>query len=328
MDFGEVLTKAWNIIWKFKVLWVFGILASCGQGGGGGGNSSVRFSGGNEGNMPSQFREFPAAVQMLFDTIQGWQIATIIVGLLLIFVILWLIFLALNSIGRIGLVQGTVKADAGAETLTFMELFESGKPFFWRILGLNFLAGWALFFLFLLILMPVIGIGALTFGIGFLCLLPVLCLLVPLLWLARVILEQANIAIIVENLSLLEGLKRGWQVFTENIGNMIIMALLLVVGGGIVGFFLAIPLIMALAPILLGLMAASHGNAPGWAGGGLAVAILCSLAYLPVLIVLSGVLQAYINSAWTLTYLRLTSHEGIVASEEETPIEPLPVEDL
>jgi hypothetical protein len=30
-------------------------------------------------------------------------------------------------------------------------------------------------------------------------------------------------------------------------------------------------------------------------------------AYIPVLIVLSGVLQAYIQTAWTLTYLRLTS---------------------
>jgi hypothetical protein len=29
-NFGEVLTRAWQIIWKHKVLWVFGILASCG----------------------------------------------------------------------------------------------------------------------------------------------------------------------------------------------------------------------------------------------------------------------------------------------------------
>ena len=35
MEFGEILTKAWKIIWKFKILWVFGILSSCGHGGGG-----------------------------------------------------------------------------------------------------------------------------------------------------------------------------------------------------------------------------------------------------------------------------------------------------
>ncbi len=34
-NFSEVLTRAWQIIWKHKVLWIFGILAGCGQGGGG-----------------------------------------------------------------------------------------------------------------------------------------------------------------------------------------------------------------------------------------------------------------------------------------------------
>ena len=45
MDFGEVLTKAWKIIWKFKVLWIFGILSSCGQGSGNSGNpGGVQYS--------------------------------------------------------------------------------------------------------------------------------------------------------------------------------------------------------------------------------------------------------------------------------------------
>ena len=29
MEIGEVLSRAWQIIWKHKVLWIFGILASC-----------------------------------------------------------------------------------------------------------------------------------------------------------------------------------------------------------------------------------------------------------------------------------------------------------
>jgi uncharacterized membrane protein YgcG len=37
-NFGEVLTRAWKIIWKHKILWIFGILASCARGSGGGGN--------------------------------------------------------------------------------------------------------------------------------------------------------------------------------------------------------------------------------------------------------------------------------------------------
>ncbi len=42
MDFGEVFSKAWKIIWKYKILWLFGIFASC-SGGGGGGGGGKRF---------------------------------------------------------------------------------------------------------------------------------------------------------------------------------------------------------------------------------------------------------------------------------------------
>jgi hypothetical protein len=51
MDYGWVLKRAWEITWKFKGLWLLGILASCSAGGGGGGNgagssgSGYQFSG-------------------------------------------------------------------------------------------------------------------------------------------------------------------------------------------------------------------------------------------------------------------------------------------
>jgi hypothetical protein len=51
MDYGWVLKRAWEITWKFKGLWVLGILASCSSGGGGGGGgggssgSGYQFSG-------------------------------------------------------------------------------------------------------------------------------------------------------------------------------------------------------------------------------------------------------------------------------------------
>lgn len=46
-NFGEALTRAWQIIWKHKILWVFGILASCGRGGG---NFNSNFNSGGGGN--------------------------------------------------------------------------------------------------------------------------------------------------------------------------------------------------------------------------------------------------------------------------------------
>ncbi|MGZ9167228.1 MAG: hypothetical protein ACXW4U_18815, partial [Anaerolineales bacterium] len=66
-NFGEVLTRAWQIIWKHKVLWVFGILASCGRGGGGngGGNSG----GGGEGGFGNGPTDLPPQVERFFEWI-------------------------------------------------------------------------------------------------------------------------------------------------------------------------------------------------------------------------------------------------------------------
>lgn len=32
MDLGKVLSRAWDITWRWKLLWVFGFLVSLGQG--------------------------------------------------------------------------------------------------------------------------------------------------------------------------------------------------------------------------------------------------------------------------------------------------------
>jgi len=38
------LKRAWEITWRWKILWFLGLLASLGQGGGGGGGSNYQFS--------------------------------------------------------------------------------------------------------------------------------------------------------------------------------------------------------------------------------------------------------------------------------------------
>jgi hypothetical protein len=44
MDYGKILSRAWEIAWRWKVLWILGFLASLGQGRGGGNGSSYSTS--------------------------------------------------------------------------------------------------------------------------------------------------------------------------------------------------------------------------------------------------------------------------------------------
>src|SRR5512136_1813143 len=133
MDFGYVLKRAWEIIWKFKILWIFGILASCGQASGSGGsNSGFRFSG--------QDNTAGFQVQQYFNQHPGLTTFLIILAIIII-VILVVLAILLGTVGRVGLIRGTLKAEQGASKLTFGELWREGLKYFWRVFGLNLLIG-------------------------------------------------------------------------------------------------------------------------------------------------------------------------------------------
>jgi hypothetical protein len=299
MDIGNVLTRAWEIIWKHKVLWIFGILAGCSNTSGGVGNSRYSF----ERGVPPEFQPY---VQP-FENIPDWQIALIVMVILLVVLVLVILAIFLGTVGRIGLIRGTQQAEGGATSLTFGELFSGSTPFFWRVFGLNLVVGLATFLALIAIGILAVVSTIATFGVGIACWLPLLCILAPILWFITVIVEQAGIAIVLENLGILDGLRRGWQVVRENLGTMIVMALILLLGVGFIGgLIIALPIVLIVVPAVIG---ASVGRQEGY--GSIILAVVCFIAYLPVLLVLSGILRSYIQTAWTLTFMRLTAAKPV-----------------
>lgn len=297
MDFGYVLKRAWEIIWKFKVLWIFGILASCGQASGtGGGNSGYRFSS-QDGNVAPQIQQF-------FNQLNPAIITLLIIVAVIVVIALVVVAILLATVGRVGLIRGTLKAEQGANKLTFAELWRDGLTYFWRVFGLNLLIGLIILFavLVLSVLGVILSIG--TLGIFLICLIPLLCLLIPIMWLVGIIIEQANIALVVENLDILSAIKRGWQVFIDNIGSMIVMGLILIVGIALIGgIIIGLPLLAIAAPAALGITTGVTVNIRN----GFILSAVLFVIYLPFLLVFSGIMRSYIQSAWTLTYLRLTT---------------------
>ena len=296
MDFGYILKRAWEIIWKFKVLWIFGILASCGQAtSSGGSNSGYRYSSQNT-NISPQIEQF-------FARLDPAIITMLIVIAILVVLALVVIAILLGTVGRVGLIRGTMKAEQGAERLTFGELWREGLAYFWRVFGLNLLIGVIIFLAAVILAIAAVVLTVGTLGIFLICLLPIICLLVPVMWAVSVIVEQANIALVVENLGITDAIKRGWQVVWDNIGNMIVMSLILILGVSLIGgAIIGLPLIVIVAPAVAG---AATGTAVAIRNG-LIVSGLLFIVYLPVLLLLSGIIRAYTSSAWTLTYLRLT----------------------
>jgi hypothetical protein len=230
-------------------------------------------------------------MERAFNQMSDWQWLMIIGAAILVILILVVLATFLGTMGRIGLTRGTVQAEQGKEKLAFGELFSGSLPYFWRIFLLYLLVGLAVFLVILALILSI-------------CLSPLVCLMIPVAWVVNIVLEQASVAIIVEDLGLTDGLKRGWEIVRLNAGTMAIMWLVLVLGIGLIGgLIIALPLMLSLGPVIAAVIAG--GEDAVW--GGLAVAAICFVAWLPFLIVLGGIMRSYIGSAWTLTFLRLTA---------------------
>jgi hypothetical protein len=300
MDYGAVLSRAWHITWRYKALWILGILAGCSGsgGGGGGGRGSTSFSnfGGNgQGNGPEFFNNIPE---------ETWII--IALGLLCLVLLLIVLFVVLGAIGKGGLIAGFNLVDEG-ETVGLRQAFNLSLTYFWRVLAIQILVGAAWFLTILVFAILALGAVLVTLGLALICILPIICLLIPLAAAVNVFATLAQNAVIVEDQGVVEALGSAWETVKAHVGPVVVMTLILLVGGFIVGLLIGLPVLALLAPVIAGLLIGSQTSITS----GLAIFGLCLVVYIPVAILLNGVLQTYINGSWTLTYRRLTDRSGV-----------------
>ncbi|MCJ7513878.1 MAG: hypothetical protein MUO23_13045 [Anaerolineales bacterium] len=300
MDFGEVLTRTWQITWRYKGLWVLGLLAGCGTGGGGGGggggSSSYTTPGQQLGGIEQRLLEIPVWV---------WVVVAVLALILL------LVFLVLGIIGTGGLIAGFRQADEGRD-VTLGQAFRLGMKSFWLLLGFRLLLG--LFGILLALILVVAAVGSLGF-----CLVPLICLGLPLVFGLGVYVSLCQVSLIDDDQRTMAAFRRGWEVLRVRPGPALLMGLILIGGGLVVSLILAMPILLLLVPLFLAL---SSPEQSGMAGG-LLISGLCFLGYLPVLLLVNAVVQTYLNGAWTLTYRRLTGKAAGGAALAEFAI-PLP----
>ncbi len=298
MNFGEVLSKAGTVIWRNKILWLFGILAGCGGNRSSGGSFNYQFSSEDfrTGDLPEPLRRMGEWIVQFFNNTPGY------VYIVAAVVVLALIILAiyLSTMGRIGLVLGALRGDEGQEKQSLGTLWNDSHPFFWRMLVLNLLVGVAGLIIFLVLLIPILGLTVLTAGIGLICLFPLLCVLGIGVLVLNVWIEQSAVAVVAEKLPVVDGLRRGWQIFRSNLGQLLVLLLILTIGSFVVNLVLFVPLMITMIPLIMAFMG---GTADIGVMGQASIALL--LLYLPVMIFIGGVVQSYIGSVWTLAFRRL-----------------------
>jgi len=189
--------------------------------------------------------------------------------------------------------------------------------YFWRVLGLSLLIGSPVVLLYLVIVLGAIlafvtafaGSNDLRFGQAapaLVVIIPVLCVLFCVIFLLAIVIgflsPQAERAIVIEDEGVISGIRRGWSVLTKNLGPIIIVWLIISAIGVVAGIVIALPILIIFIPLAFSLFlgGSNFSYAP------LIIAGLCILAYIPVSLLAQGILLAYLESVWTLTYLRLT----------------------
>jgi hypothetical protein len=133
------------------------------------------------------------------------------------------------------------------------------------------------------------------------------------------IVEQANVAIVLEDLSMSAGFRRGWAIVRANIGPALIMAIILGVLGFALSLLIAIPILVVVIPAAFTYSANTESSTP------LVFMSVCVCLYLPIAIFLQGILVSYIQSAWTLTFMRLTARPDD-NTPPTTPVDVDPIE--
>jgi hypothetical protein len=291
MDISNIFKRAWEITWKHKGLWVLGILANC-SGGGSQGSSNIsripeyRTGGG----------EFPQIERWLQSVPEETWIAiglAAVCGMLLLALILWM----LTAIGNGGLIAGFQMAEIG-KTVTLGGTFQQGIRYFWKLLVIQLILGLASLVVFAPVIIGGVLMSVLTLGIGLICLFPLICLLVPVGIAISIFTLLTQIALIVEDLDIVAAFQRAWEVFRSNLGNVIVMGLILGIGGFVVGLIIAIPFVLMVLPFVTGLIVGTDTSSLA----GLSVTIIGILLYVPVALVASGIKRTFITGSWTLTY--------------------------
>jgi hypothetical protein len=308
LDFGGTLRRAWQITWKHKILWILGILSACG-----GGRASLNFNSRGPSFNPNNFNPnnpnaFPR-LERLFPNLDQTAIIAIALGVLCILLILGITLYVLHVIGRGGLIGGVQLADATGQ-VTFGQAWGAGVKHFWTVLLIG-------------IIVAIIGVliaFASVFAAATICLAPLACVGFLVIAVLGVFTYLAQIAAVTENLSFGDAIGRAWQVVQRNLGAVALLAVILVIIAAVIGFLVALPFVIALVPLGVAVFAYFNGNVQAASGAGL-IAGLCIVLWIPVAIVLGGILETWVVSAWTMAYKQLSGAPGSAVA----PAAPAPL---
>ena len=281
-DVGEVLSQAWQITWKHRVLWIIGILFGF--------------------FMSTMFllMFFPFLLPLLIQNSRMDLMPVFIVGFIIAFLLFFLVLYPISVFAQTSATLGILDANQDTEHFSASELIKKSLPFFWRVLGLMLLFAVGMNLIFFITQAIMFLLTIVTLGIAAICMTPIMFLMYPAFYIAIVWMEQAMNGIIIDNMTVTDAAKQGWNLIRNNFMSIALMALVVYFGIGLVTGILIVPIMIPLFVVPFSFIE----NEPNWTI--LSISMLCIAVFMPLFAFISGWSLIFTKSAWVLTYLRLT----------------------
>jgi len=325
MHYTDLIRRAWQITWRYKVLWIFGILlalASGGGGSGGGGGSS----GGGGGAVP------PVPGLQHLDPGAIFAFSALCCCLLLILVIALTI---LRYVARTALYRGVDQIEATGAAPTWREGFRLGWSNRAFRLWLLDLVVWIPFVVIALVLLALGATPLLLLiidnpvarGLGIAGTIGLEMLIIGLLIVAGIILSalgqfwSREIAIADRNLG--ESITIGYRLVRARLKEVSVMWLLMAAIG------LGFGLVMLPIFFFVIMLALAVGGGLGYALFRLTDSVLWAafvglppflLIMLVPLMLIQGVYLVFESSTWTLTYREVAGRVAVVPTDSEAAL--------
>jgi hypothetical protein len=292
LDFGETFSRMWKIGWNHKVLWLFQMLPGL--------FSILLFPFFFIGN-PGIAAFLPEPYNRLMS--EPWMFVLSFIITFLLTIPIMVVATAAQSATTLG----ALKVENGAEKLSFRDLLVESRPYFWRMVGLYTAFGAAWMLIGSLIMGFGVGISLITLGLGSLCMMPLVLLLIPVVIVGYSVLELAQVALLAENRNLKDSIIKGWQTFRANVWAVLILMVILYFGFSTITSVFVFPMMfpMMFVPMFF---IESSGD-PG------ILFLVIFLVVFPIMMifmfVIQGILMAFFQSAWVVAYRRLNgSHQN------------------
>ena len=287
IDFGSIIQRSFEIAWRYKTLWIFGLFSGAGSRSF---NTDVSDFTGDIGLGRSRLEDLGPLGEYLTDwNLPDEMIPAFIGALVLWFLALSLLFFICYLIAQPAIIDAVNKVTRGGQ-YSFGTSFSRGVDFFWRFFGITLVEVFA--GLALATTIVILAIVLTPFSL----LLTVPAAIVVIFFIFHTF-SLAEVAMVARNNQIGDAIAEGWGLLMRNKANCFIMTLILI-GLGI-GFAIIITLAALIfflpVNILVGILT----------GNIVAALLLAILIGLPISIVLGGYTGTFFNALYVQFYFRL-----------------------